>query len=324
MDVRAPVGLRSEGCCATCAARSPLMTGFLIVVGSLTLGALLRRWLPAGLPDLLNSWVLRVALPALVLAKIPLMEVRLELAAPALAPWALFVGSALLMPLAGRRFGWSRGTVGCLVLTSGLGNTAFVGLPLIGALRGPDALGPALVVDQLGSSIILATAGAVVAATYAGGGADPKAILGRLARFPPLLALIGAVIVRNVGAFPGPVLQVLELLALTLTPVALFVVGVRFRAGSARALASKLGVGLGWSLLLAPLLIALVLRLTGITGVAADVAVLQVAMPPMVTASIVASDHDLDPELGTAMVGVGLLVSLLSIPLWHLLLQLVA
>ena len=62
----------------------------------------------------------------------------------------------------------------------------------------------------------------------------------------------------------------------------------------------------------------------GVTGVAADVAVLQVAMPPMVTASIVASDHDLDPELGTAMVGVGLLVSLLSIPLWHLVLQLVA
>lgn len=294
------------------------MTGFLIVVGSLSLGALLRRWLPAGLPDLLNAWVLRIALPALVLAKIPLMDVRLDLAAPALAPWALFLGSALLMPLIGRRFGWSRGTVGCLVLTSGLGNTAFVGLPLISALRGQEALGPALVADQLGSSIILATAGAVVAATYAGGGADPRAILRRLSRFPPLLALIAAVIVRQLGEVPGPILTVLELLALTLTPVALFVVGVRFRAGSARAMADKLLAGLGWSLLVAPLLVALVLRLAGLHGLAADVAVLQVAMPPMVTASIVANDHGLDPELGTAMVGMGLVVSLLTIPLWHL------
>jgi malate permease and related proteins len=39
-------------------------------------------------------------------------------------------------------------------------------------------------------------------------------------------------------------------------------------------------------------------------------------MGPMIGASIVAMEHDLDPPLVTLMVGVGIPVSFLTLPLW--------
>ena len=156
---------------------------------SLLAGAVVGRRLPERVVPLLNGWVLRVALPALVLARIPELDADPALLAPALAPWGRLLGAALLFPLLGRALGWSRGVVGCLVITAGLGNTSFVGLPLVGALLGPEALGPAVVADQLGSFLALASAGVVLAALYAGERPDLRELVARLLRFPPLLSL---------------------------------------------------------------------------------------------------------------------------------------
>lgn len=294
--------------------------GILTVLLSLLLGATIGRRLPAAWVPWLNGWVLRVALPALVLVKIPALSPDPSLLVPALTPWVRMLGAAALLPLVGRRMGWSRGTVGCLVLTAGLGNTSFVGLPLLGALRGPEALGPAVVADQLGSFLALTTAGLVVAAHYSGGRPSLRDTLLRVLRFPPLLALPIALLVGAFGQWPAPVAAVMELLAATLTPIALFVVGRRVRPRVPPSVRAPLAAGLAWALLLAPLACTGLIYLIGATGVAGQVAVLQVAMAPMVTAGIIAQEHDLDPELATAMVGVGLVLSLLTVPVWSALL----
>ena len=44
-------------------------------------------------------------------------------------------------------------------------------------------------------------------------------------------------------------------------------------------------------------------------------------MPPMITAAIIASEHDLDPELATLMVAVGLLVFFVTLGGWWWVLQ---
>jgi len=44
--------------------------------------------------------------------------------------------------------------------------------------------------------------------------------------------------------------------------------------------------------------------------------VLEAAMPSMVTAGALAIAHGLAPRLAAAMVGYGLLLSLLTLPLW--------
>ena len=51
-----------------------------------------------------------------------------------------------------------------------------------------------------------------------------------------------------------------------------------------------------------------------------SVTVFEAAMGPMIGASIVAMDHELDPPLVTLMVGLGIPLSFLTLPAWwHLL-----
>lgn len=278
--------------------------------------------MPAGTHAVINAWLLRVAFPALVLEQIPRLQWDSRLLFAAATPWIVILGAATLIPLVGRRLGWSRASIGALVLTCGLGNTAFIGLPMIQALAGPQALGPALLSDQLGSFLALSTIGVILAGLYAGDRIEPRELLRRLMRFPPFIALALALLVRLLfGGWPEPVSFVLHRLGDTLTPLALFSVGLVFRFGALRGRAQLVAVGLAWKLVLAPLAAVALALLAGVGGLPMTVGVLQAAQGPMITAGILAQEHRLDPELVTLTVGLGILLSFVTAPLWFLLIR---
>jgi predicted permease len=77
-------------------------------------------------------------------------------------------------------------------------------------------------------------------------------------------------------------------------------------------------LGLGWKLLLAPLLCLALGIATGIGGLVLAIGVLQAAMAPMVSAAILADEYGLDPELANTVLGVGILISLVTVPLANL------
>ena len=92
-------------------------------------------------------------------------------------------------------------------------------------------------------------------------------------------------------------------------------------AGQVRGKAHALTVGLVFKLAIAPALILLLFAgVLGAEGPVLSVTVFEAAMGPMIGASIVAIDHELDPPLLTLMVGVGIPLSFLTLPVWwHLL-----
>lgn len=299
------------------------MSAFLLLLACPALGWISARqgWMPEGTRAGINAWVLRIAFPALVLELVPRLTWDSSLLFAAATPWITVAGAALLIPWIGRRAGWSRGSVGALVLTCGLGNTAFVGLPMIQALAGPQALGPALIADQLGSFLALSTVGVVLASAYAGDRIDPREIGGRLLRFPPFIALMLALVVRAFGGWPEPLSVVLHRLGDTLTPLALFAVGLQFRFGAWRGRARLILAGLAWKLMLAPLSALGLALAVGVGGLPLIAGVLQAAQGPMITAGILAQEHRLDPELVTMVVGAGILMSFVTAPLWFLVLR---
>lgn len=299
------------------------MSALWLVVICIGAGAIAARFRhPEGLVPGLNWWVLHVALPALVLQQIILLEWSNDLLFPAVAMWLVFAGAWLLISLVGRWRGWSRGQVGALVLTAGLGNTSFVGYPLIEALRGHDALGVAVIADQLGSFLALSSAGVIVAALYSGLRVHPAALAKRVVTFPAFIALVAALLLRQAGGLPPVLMEVAGRLGLTLTPLALFSVGMQLRL---RASGHDLGpmlYGLGWKLMLAPLMIWGIAMAIGAPPVSGDIAVLQAAMAPMITAGILAQQHGLAPSLANHIVGIGILLSLVTVPLANYLLGL--
>ena len=80
-------------------------------------------------------------------------------------------------------------------------------------------------------------------------------------------------------------------------------------------------LGLGWKLALAPLVMLGIGGALGMHGLLLTITVLQAAMAPMISAAILADQHDLEPDLANAILGIGILLSLLTVPLWNLLLS---
>ncbi len=289
----------------------------------LALGALVARFArpPPGLAAGLNWWVIYIALPALVLELIPRVHFDPQLWFPVAAMWITFGGAWLLLGLLGPWLGWSRERTGALILVCGLGNTTFMGYPLIQALHGKDGLMLAVVADQLGSFPLLVTAGIVVASLYSGRSPDAHVIVRRIVTFPAFIALLVGIVVNLAGGWPPVFDGVFAPIGETLTPLALFSVGLQSRFHPGHKQFGAASAGLGWKLLLAPLLCWGVGALAGIDGLVLTVGVLQAAMAPMVSATILADEYGLDPPLANTVLGAGIVLSLLTIPLGNLLLD---
>ena len=115
-----------------------------------------------------------------------------------------------------------------------------------------------------------------------------------------------------------------ERLSGTLIPLALVSVGYQLRLSAVRGKATALVTGLVFKLVLAPALIFMLFAgLLGAEEQTMQVTVFEAAMAPMIGASIVAMDHELDPPLLTLMIGVGIPLSFLTLPAWWYVLTLI-
>src|SRR5581483_299876 len=298
------------------------MSALLLLFLCLALGAAVSRWArpPAGLAQHLNWWVLNIALPALVLDLVPRLRFDPQLWFLPVAMWLLFLGAWALFAALGPRLGWTRGRIGALILVGGLGNTSFMGYPMIEALRGKEGLGLAVIADQAGCFVALAVGGVAVTAVYAGRVLMPLEVLRRILLFPSFLALLGGLLAGALGGWPEPAHYVLERLGATLTPLALFSVGLQFKLHLGRSQLPALGLGLGWKMLAAPLLAYALGVGCGVGGQVLAVGVLQTAMAPMISAAILEDQYGLEPPLANTVLGAGIVLSLLTVPLANALL----
>ena len=296
---------------------------FLLIALMMAAGVACRRFavLPDNSAEVLNLFALNVCLPAAVLRFASQLQFDRSLLVLVAVPWLLLVVSVLLVRLFERFVALDQGERAVLLLCIPLGNTSFLGYPLVQALLGKQALPYAVAYDQFGSFIILSTWGLWVLARYAG---DRKPSAGeitlKILRFPPFVALLVAVLLMP--ATPPAVLgQLLERLSDALLPIVTLAIGLqlRFRIPAAERL--PLAFGLASKMLVLPLIALLVSLAFGLQGALRGAVVLESAMPSMITASALAISHRLAPGLAAAMVGFGVPISLFSVPAWRWLLD---
>lgn len=298
------------------------MSAMLLLVVCLVAGVVLRATgrVPEDAPAALNGYVINVALPALALTHLHRTELTPGLLASAAGAWLMLGAAALIIGFAARRMKLGAATTGALILTGGLANTSFVGLPMIEAWIGRDGLAYGIVIDQLGSYLALSTFGLLVAARYGGQPMHWKTMVRRVVTFPPLIALVAALLLRPLP-FPAVMDDALGRLGATVAPIALLAVGCQLRLGALRESRSALTLGLGYKLLLGPLLIALLCLLatdadTPTARLAQIVVIFEAAMGPMIGAAVVANHYKLDASITSLMVGIGIPLSLVAAPLW--------
>jgi predicted permease len=294
------------------------MSNILLLAICMFMGIIIRRTgrVPLNLPASLNAYIVYIALPAAVLRYIHDLKPDSSLFLTALMAWLLFGAGWGFFLLIAKLLKLGRAATGALVLVGGLGNTSFVGLPMIEALYGKEFLGIGIIADQLGSFLVLSTLGVFAANIYSSGTTSPRDMLRKILLFPPFQALCVAIVLRAVPFHPA-FTSVLQKMADTTPPVALVSVGYQLVLGNFRSHLKALTIGLAYKLLIGPAILALLyFKFLGASGTAVNVTIFEAAMPPMITAGIIAADHDLEPELVALMVGIGIPLSFLTLAGW--------
>jgi predicted permease len=300
-----------------------MQTSFLLIMSYLLIGRGLKYAPEFSLNTgkTLNSFVIYVSFPALVMLKINELTFSTDLFIPLILPWAVLIVSALLVRVLAGTLKWSRTVTGCLLLLIPLGNTSFFGFPMVETFFGSDALPYAVLYDQTGSFLGLVTYGTFILALFGSGETriSTKMIARKIIMFPPFLAGLIALLLHGTTYHPA-MTRLLESLAVTLVPTVMIAVGYQISFRQARGYALPLSLGLILKLIIVPLLALLALRTMNLDGESVRVSVFEAGMPPMVTAGALALQADLAPELAAALVGCGIVASCATLPLLYSLL----
>ena len=299
-----------------------VVSTFAFILVLLAVGRVLR-WrglVPDNAPDVLNLVALYVCLPASILLHAPKLEFERGLIGLVAIPYLILLATIVVIWPRARALRFDRGATACLLMQVPLGNTSFIGDALVPVLAGSGALGYAVVYDQLGTFVLLVTWGLAILAVF-GGTEKPTAlsIARRMLTFPPFLTLVFALTLMPAEP-PAVVTASLQMVAGMLLPLVVIALGMQLRLRLPREHLLPLGIGLVAKLVLMPLLALGLCVLFGITGDMRLAAVYETAMPSMITAGALLSMAGLAPELAAAMIGYGIVLSMVTLPLWHLVL----
>ena len=178
----------------------------------------------------LNSFVLYFALPCMLYrfgSTTPLVQLLDPSVFCTYLVCALVLVAFTVAVSMNSRIGWNDASFGALV--AAFPNTGYMGVPLLVALLGASAIGPAIVtivVDLVVTTSLCTALSRLDGAHEHGfGAAGRKALRGVLVNPMPWSIVLGAVASAVTLELPKPALQTLSLLADCASPVALFTIG---------------------------------------------------------------------------------------------------
>lgn len=308
---------------------------YLMIVGFFALGITTNYCLPLSeqlkkaITFRANQWIIYVALTSIIFLNVPTLEFTLNALLPTLVAWSWLTLSAGLVLWCSKKLNLKRDIVGAMLLLVPLGNTSFIGYPMVSAFFDQTVLGYAIFYDQLGSFLGLSTYATLVLAIYAQPASSSKsiadtvsvkAIVFKVVRFPPLICLMVALFIP----LDSLLLQfdsTLKILGVTLAPLALFTLGLQFNPVLVGEQVLPLSLSLGFKMFLAPLLVWLTVIQFDFPTEAIQASVFESAMPAMMTPGILAIQANLAPRFCATLLGYGTLLSMFSLPLIALLLK---
>lgn len=290
---------------------------FAAIVG---VGALLRATglLRAEDARPLNTVIIYVGLPAFIFKAVHGAAIVPGMARVVAIAWIVFATTAAVAWVATRMLRLRPRVAGAFILVSALGNTGYIGYPLVQSLLGEKALAEAVFYDIFGTVFALVLVGLFVAERFGHGEGAPVNPLRELLTFPAVIALAVALATRTL-AVPEPVSHGLELLASIVAPLIMMSVGLSLRP---RSLGENRRALVGAALLrlvFAPLVALSAGALLAGGDATLRVAVMEAGMPSMMLTLIVGERFGLDTEFIASAIFVTTVLSALTLPLGQLL-----
>ncbi len=285
-------------------------------------GMLFRRskTLPADAHKGINAWLIYLALPAVSFKYLPHIAWSGALLLPALAPVIIWLGGWLYIRFYAAKTKIPVKTAAGLTLSAGLSNTSFLGFPLIAAFFGEKYIAIGVICDQV-TFLLLATVGIGVAINASQSKSlSALLFLKKIITFPPFLGCMAALTIPhfvNISVLN----PLFDKLANTVGPLALFSIGLQLRFKGYKDELKRISITLLYKLILAPALVAVVALIFQLRGIITQVSIFEMAMPTLLSSSIIADDYELNPQLSNLIIGIGLIIGFATATMWWVVLQ---
>jgi len=325
-----------------------LLKLYIPLIGWILVGWVLGRFLPRHVPPRLGQFLLRVGIPISVLSF--LYRTNLDgwiWIAPTTAWIAMLSGAMfawlwielglgderlklMAMGLEGSSTPdeqafvseWSKPIQGSFFLAMMIGNTGYMGFPVVLNLVGPDFFAWALFYDLLGSFFGTYLLGVAIAAKYGTAHRlSRSALLQKVFKNPVLWGMGFGLFLRllaelNIFLLPAPVEQGLKTTAWVSVNLALVLIGMQISQLKSLSKIKQAIPCLSIKMMLIPLVVGTGLMFFGINFEPRLALVLQMGMPPAFATVVFAESYGLDRELAVTNVVFGFFVLLLLLPVW--------
>ena len=307
------------------------------ICAGIVLGALLQRFAPRrgeplGLhqrvPLELGRFLFWFGIPLSIVGFMRRADLSGNLYLAPIVAWAAILLGLLCSRLWIRRTPqtpWPPPTQGSFSLAAMLGNTGYIGYPVVLLLPqlGVGVFGWALFYDALGTLLGSYGLGAILATEMGGHHRlqprpQSRQWLTRLRAVAqnPIILAFGLGLVLKAIALPAWLDQGLYQFAWAIVVLSLMLMGLRIQQLSSWQHLHRATVAVAIKMLVLPLAVGIGLTLLGVDGAPRLVMILQAGMPCAFSNLVLAEAYDLDRDLSVTCIGLSSASLLLTLPLW--------
>lgn len=207
-------------------------------------------------------------------------------------------------------------SAGTLILASSVGNTGFLGYPVILGVLGNKGLPWAAIIDQFGMALPLNTLGIAIATYYGSAVTNGNRALALLKSPPFIASLIALFLIgRHIPAVLQPLWRSMEFFRDATVPLIMLFLGISLRPSSLNKKIFPVAIATILKLFFQPVVIYALSFYFHLSSLPFQVLIMQACMPTALMTVVFAENYKLDLELATSIVFLTTLVSIITIPL---------
>ncbi|MBD3831651.1 MAG: AEC family transporter, partial [Arcobacter sp.] len=264
----------------------------------------------------LIEFIIYFSLPSIVFSKIYPLILDQRIVGLILMFMCFILFNLTLAYLVGKLMRLNRTYFATFMIMATFGNTSFIGFSYIDAFYGQDYIVYGLIYDIFGSFLLLVSVGMFIITWGNGKKNSVKSISKSIFLFPPAIMFFVTLVAKNFE-IPNFLLLTTQTLGSTLVPLAMIAIGMKLELKNIFARLHIVSVAMILKMIVVPIIILIGFKyFYGIDQTWVKVTIIEVAMPPMTMATVLAIKGGLDEKIAINSLVLGVLLSLFTITMY--------
>ena len=264
----------------------------------------------------LIEFIIYFSLPAIVFSKIYPLILDQKIFGLILMFICFILLNLMLAYFIGRMMKLNKLLLATFMIMATFGNTSFIGFSYIDAFYGQDYIVYGLIYDLFGSFLLLVSIGMFIITWGSGRKNDTKSIFKSIFLFPPTLMFFVTVIAKNFEV-PNFLILTSQTLGSTLVPIAMIAIGMKLELKHIFVKFHIVTMAMVLKMVIVPVIVLIGFKYCyGIDQTWVKVTIIEVAMPPMTMATVLAIKGGLDEKIAINSLVLGVLLSFVTITLY--------